>query len=141
MDAARVRRLIVARERLRSDELVGLGVLAREACVSPFHFIREYEALFGLTPHQARVEARLGRARELLARGDHSVTEVCVELGMSSLGSFSSWFLKRTGETPREYQRRVRPLVAVSWERVFPGCFSLMGRLPEGAFSQFRRSE
>jgi AraC-like DNA-binding protein len=139
MDAKRIERLCEARARLRVDQDARLDVIAREACVSPFHFIREFESLFGETPHQSRITARLDQARILLARGEHSVTEVCMELGMSSLGSFSDWFVKRTGVAPREYQRRARVMVAGGIE-VFPGCLSLMGRLPADAFRNFREA-
>src|SRR5450631_2391197 len=76
---------------------------AREAGMSPFHFIRRFEALFGLTPHQFRMRARLDDAKLLLARG-HSVTEV----GFDSLGSFSDLFARRIGMAPSAYQRRAR---------------------------------
>jgi AraC-like DNA-binding protein len=139
LDARRIERLNVARARLRVDAESRLEAIAREACVSPFHFIREFEALFGETPHQARMAARLERARQLLARGEHSVTEVCLEVGMSSLGSFSDWFTRRTGAGPREYQRQARVMVAGGIE-VFPGCLSMMGRLPADAFRNFREA-
>lgn len=48
--------------------------------MSPFHFIRRFESLFGMTPHQFRIERRLDRAKLLLAAGNHSVTEVCMEV-------------------------------------------------------------
>jgi AraC-like DNA-binding protein len=58
--------------------------VAKEIHMSPFHFIRQFEALFGLTPHQFRIQSRLDHAKRLLAMGHHSVTEVCMEVGMSS---------------------------------------------------------
>jgi hypothetical protein len=86
---------------------------------------------------------RLERAKELLAAGSQSVTAVCMAVGFSSLGSFSDLFRRRVGESPSAYQRRWRPLVSVPGrppEALTPGCLSLMGRLPAGAFSQFSRS-
>ena len=65
------------------------GKVAREAAISPFHFIRQFEAVFGVTPHQYRIGRRIERAKHLLAAGQHSVTDVCMEVGFSSLGSFS----------------------------------------------------
>jgi len=60
--------------------------LARNVCIWPFHFLRQFDALFGITPHQFRIESRADRAKALLAAGHHSVTDVCMELGFSSLG-------------------------------------------------------
>jgi AraC-like DNA-binding protein len=117
--------------------------VAREAGISPFHFIRQFETVFGRTPHQFRIESRLVRARCLLAAGRHSVTEVCVEVGFSSLGSFSDLFTRRVGETPSGYRRRARAMVSVPGKlprALFPGCLSLMGTLPPSAFRSFREA-
>jgi AraC-like DNA-binding protein len=107
--------------------------LAREVHVSPFHLIRQFEAVFGETPHQFRQSSRLELARRLLAAGQHSVTDVCMEVGFSSLGSFSVLFTRRVGETPSAYRRRMRPMVVVPGTMphvLIPGCLTLMGRLP-----------
>jgi AraC-like DNA-binding protein len=116
--------------------------IARNVAISPFHFIRQFEAVFGATPHQFRMRARLERAKQLLASG-RSVTEVCMEVGFSSLGSFSDLFRRRVGVTPSQYRQRLRRLVQVPgtlpWELV-PGCFTLMGRLPPEAFRSFREA-
>lgn len=111
--------------------------------MSPFHFIRRFEALFGLTPHQYRIRSRLERAKLLLVRG-HSVTEVCLETGFTSLGSFSDQFAKRVGVCPSAYRRRARSLPPVGQclpHDLFPGCLSLMARLPAGAFRNFQEAE
>ena len=115
--------------------------LAREVRISPFHLIRQFEAVFGVTPHRFRQAARIERARHLLATGRHSVTEVCMDVGFSSLGSFSVLFTERVGETPSAYRRRMRPMVVVPGtvpEVLLPGCLTLMGRLPATAFSSLR---
>ncbi|WP_438028143.1 helix-turn-helix transcriptional regulator [Sorangium sp. So ce233] len=117
--------------------------VAREVAISPYHFIRQFEAVFGVTPHQYRIRRRLDLAKQLLAAGHHSVTDVCMEVGFSSLGSFSAQFAQRIGMPPSAYQRRVRALVQVPgrlpWELV-PGCLTLMGRLPPDAFRSFREA-
>jgi AraC-like DNA-binding protein len=134
-------RLCSARELLVSPALPALGIeqLAARVHVSPFHLTRQFASLFGATPHQYRTAARVARARQLLARGELTVTEVCLELGFSSLGSFSALFSARTGESPLAYQRRMRRLWSVPG-RLPPvhalGCFSLMCYLP----AQFSRS-
>jgi AraC-like DNA-binding protein len=134
-----------AREMLKElpDQQLSIREIAHEACISPFHFIRQFEALFGLTPHQYRIQLRLDQAKLLLARGEHSVTDVCMEVGFSSLGSFSSLFACRVGTTPSAYQRAARSLVQVPGnfpQALFPGCLSLMACLPHGAFRNFREA-
>src|SRR5438132_788825 len=72
------RRLCRARDLLSElgESRSSIADLAREVELSPFHFIRQFEAVFGLTPHQFRIRARLDLAKQLLAAGQHSVTEV-----------------------------------------------------------------
>lgn len=138
-------RLCRARDMLASmdDDALRLDAVAREVQMSPFHLIRQFQSVFGITPHQFRIARRLDQARFLLAKGDHSVTEVCMEIGFSSLGSFSALFARRVGESPSAYQRRMRMLVPVPASLpavLFPGCLSLMAHLPPGAFSSFREA-
>jgi AraC-like DNA-binding protein len=139
------RRLCRARDLLRElrEPSPSIAQLARELQISPFHFIRQFEAVFGVTPHQFRIQSRLDDAKHLLAMGHHSVTEVCLEVGFSSLGSFSALFTRRVGETPSAYRRRVRAMVQVPDivpVELTPGCLSLMGRLPPSAFASPVRS-
>ncbi len=138
-------RLCRARELLVEirEQPLTIRDVAREVGISSFHFIRQFEALFGLTPHQFRMQSRLDRAKYLLAKGQLSVTEVCMEVGMSSMGSFSALFARRVGETPSDYQRRARVLVQVpaNFQRVYyPGCLNLLGCLPPSAFRNFREA-
>jgi AraC-like DNA-binding protein len=133
-------RLCEARQMLIDGEDHLLPEIARNAGISRFHFIRQFEALFGATPHQFRIESRLDQARVLLAKGELTVTEVCMEVGMSSLGSFSSQFVRRVGVTPSEYQHKARVMVQVPGvlpPALFPGCLSMMAHLPVSAFSHF----
>jgi AraC-like DNA-binding protein len=151
--AATFRRLCRARARLLeeaaapAEERLTIDALARQSGMSPFHFIRSFGAVFGVTPHQARIGARLDRARQLLAGGELSVTEVCLEVGFESLGSFSALFARRVGEPPSRYRRRVRAQGVVPGAppgalpaSAFPGCLTLMGRLPADAFRSFREA-
>jgi len=139
------RRLCRARDLLREvrEPSPSIADLAREVQISPFHFIRQFEAVFGVTPHQFRIQTRLDAAKHLLAMGRHSITDVCMEVGFSSLGSFSALFTQRIGEAPSVYRRRVRAMVQVSGavpRDLTPGCLSLMGRLPPAAFAPSVRS-
>lgn len=125
------------------DRPPSIKSVAREIHMSPFHFIRQFEALFGLTPHQFRIQARLDHARLLLATSEYSVTEVCLEVGLASLGSFSALFARRVGASPSAYQRRARTMVPASGAlppALFSGCLSLMGCLPDSAFRHFREA-
>ena len=122
-----------ARDLLREvhDQPVSIRCVAREAAMSPFHFIRQFAAIFGETPHQFRIRARLERAKHLLALSDYSVTDVCMEVGLSSLGSFSTLFAHRFGSAPSEYRRQLRSLMTVPVilpAVLEPGCLSLMAR-------------
>ena len=138
------RRLCRARdlltEQIEAPRLV--ADIARDARMSPSHFIHQFEAVFGTTPHQFRIDSRVDLAKRLLATGQYSVTDVCMEVGFSSLGSFSTLFLRRVGENPSAYQKRVRVLVSVPGRHndLFPGCLSLLARLPASAESIFREA-
>ncbi|WP_437959131.1 helix-turn-helix transcriptional regulator [Sorangium sp. So ce119] len=140
-----LRNLCRARDLLSDvrESRLSIEEVAREVAISPYHFIRQFEAVFGATPHQYRIQRRLDLAKQLLAAGHHSVTDVCMEVGFSSLGSFSALFAQRIGMPPSAYRRRARALVQVPgrlpWELV-PGCLTLMGRLPPGAFRSFREA-
>jgi AraC-like DNA-binding protein len=139
------RRLCRARDLLRElrEPSPSIAELAREVQISPFHFIRQFEAVFGVTPHQFRIQSRLDAAKHLLAMGHHSVTDVCMEVGFSSLGSFSALFRQRVGEAPSAYRRRVRAMVQMPGTLpadLTPGCLSLMGSLPPSAFANSVRS-
>jgi len=125
------------------EEALTLRKIAREAGISRFHFIRQFEALFGITPHQLRIRERLLQAKLLLLSGEYTVTEVCMEVGMASVGSFSDLFLRRVGASPSEYRRRARSMIVVPGmlpEKLFPGCLSMMGRLPANAFRNFEEA-
>ena len=106
--------------------------------MSPFHFIRQFQAVFGETPHQLRIQARLERAKHLLALSDYSVTDVCMEVGFSSLGSFSDLFSRRVGLPPSAYRRRVRVFMPAPdglSPQLAPGCLTLMA----AAFAIFEK--
>jgi AraC-like DNA-binding protein len=119
--------------------------IAHQIGLSSSHFTRLCESVFGATPHQLRIDARLDQAKDLLAAGRLSVTEVCMEVGFSSLGSFSLLFGRRVGTPPSRYARRPMVQVPDSFPAALPlprqpGCLSLMAHLPAGALSQFSRS-
>jgi AraC-like DNA-binding protein len=121
------RRLCRARDFIHEQhaESLTLEGMAREAGVSPYHFLRLFREAFQETPGQCLQRVRLERAKELLRRGD-AVTEVCMEVGYSSLGSFSALFTARVGRPPREFQREMRAILQApgAWPQlVIPYCF------------------
>ena len=132
LTAGAFRSLCHAREVLREshEHAVSIREVAKGAAMSPYHFIRQFQAVFGETPHQYRLQARLDRAKYLLAVTDSSVTDVCMEVGFSSLGSFSDWFARRAGSAPSLYRQRVRSEMTtpgVLPAAHTPGCLTLMG--------------
>lgn len=80
--------------------------LARAALMSPAHFARRFRAAYGETPYSYLMTRRIERAKALLRRGDLTVTEVCMAVGCTSLGSFSSQFTELVGEPPSVYRAR-----------------------------------
>jgi AraC-like DNA-binding protein len=107
------------------SEAGGLAELARGAGFSEKHFRRSFEQVYGITPGRFLSAVRIDRAKELLARG-LSVTEACMQVGFSSLGSFSMRFSRETGRSPRHFQRELRAVGCVPARLValyIPFCF------------------
>jgi AraC-like DNA-binding protein len=107
-DLATLAHLRRARDLIDRDYAQPLDVpaLARSAYMSPAHFSRQFRAAYGETPYSYLMTRRIERAKALLRRGDMSVTDVCVAVGCTSLGSFSARFTEIVGETPTAYKAR-----------------------------------
>lgn len=103
-----------------------IATLASAAHVSPAHFIRTFRAVFGETPHRYLQRRRVERACALLRDSRRSVTEICLAVGFSSVGTFSRTFRKIMGESPVAYRRRSVPLAA-------PTCFTMAWTRPAGS--------
>jgi AraC-like DNA-binding protein len=108
-----------ARDRIDREYAQPLEVaeLARTALMSTAHFSRRFRETYGETPYAYLMTRRIERAKLLLRRGDLSVTDVCLEVGCSSLGSFSARFTQLVGETPTAYRMRDHSALAD-----VPGC-------------------
>ncbi|MEU6412104.1 helix-turn-helix transcriptional regulator [Microbispora sp. NPDC046933] len=117
-------RLRLARDRMDRDyqSELDLDGLAAVAGVSKFHFVRCFEAAYGETPMRYLTRRRLERAQDLLRSANLTVTEICMAVGFSSLGSFSAKFRRMVGESPSEYRDR---WAARGGPRV-PGCYLFM---------------
>jgi AraC-like DNA-binding protein len=96
-----------------------VAALARVALMSTAHFSRQFRATYGETPYAYLMTRRIERAKALLRRGDLSVTEVCMAVGCTSLGSFSARFTELVGETPTVYRARDHAVLAS-----VPGCIA-----------------
>lgn len=117
-DLIRLRR---ARDRIDRDhrEPLDVSALAREAHMSREHFQRSFKVAFGETPHAYLMTRRIERAQALLRLGQMSVTEVCMAVGATSLGSFSANFTALVGMTPTQYRASSHD----DWVGI-PGCFA-----------------
>ena len=94
--------------------------MARTALMSPAHFSRRFRAAYGETPYSYLMTRRIERAKALLRRGELSVTDVCMAVGCTSLGSFSTRFTELVGESPTAYRSRDHSSMAG-----VPGCVSM----------------
>ncbi len=84
---------------------IDLHRLAREACVSRFHFHRLFTRIYRTTPHRYLTQKRIEQARVWLVGEDHSIMEICNHIGFESIGSFSTLFKKEIGHAPRDYRQ------------------------------------
>src|SRR3954471_4862711 len=127
----RNRRMLRARDTMDRAFARPLAVpaLARVAHVSSAHFSRQFSATFGETPHRYLQRRRVERAMELLRETDRPVTEVCLDVGFNSLGTFSRTFRMIVGESPSGYRARFAD--AGARLRV-PACFAMAWTRPAG---------
>jgi AraC-like DNA-binding protein len=105
------RHLLRARDLIdvRYAEPLDLDALARAACVSRWHFVRSFGRAFGETPHQYLLTRRMERAAALLRTTDHTIGRICAEVGLTSVGSFTTSFKRVHGCTPGAYRRAHPP--------------------------------
>jgi AraC-like DNA-binding protein len=129
------RRLLRARDAMDRAyaEPLDVRAVAAVAHVSEAHFIRSFRAVFGETPHRYLQRRRVERSMFLLRETDSSVTDICFQVGFTSLGTFSRTFREIVGETPSDYRARHAPMVA-------PNCFQLAATRPVVAAATATRS-
>jgi AraC-like DNA-binding protein len=108
------RRLLRARDAMDRAyaEPLDVRAVASVAHVSEAHFIRSFRAVFGETPHRYLQRRRVERSMFLLRETDRSITDVCLDVGFTSLGTFSRTFREIVGETPSGYRAGNGPIVA-----------------------------
>ena len=114
------RRMLRARDAmdLSYSEPLDVARLAAIAHVSRAHFIRTFRATFGETPHRYLQRRRVERAMYLLGYTRRDITDVCLEVGFTSLGSFSRTFSEIVGEPPSSFRAHAKPLPV-------PNCFAM----------------
>jgi AraC-like DNA-binding protein len=129
------RRLLRARDAMDRAYAEPLDVrsVAAVAYVSPAHFIRSFRAVFGETPHRYLQRRRVERSMFLLRETDRSVTDICFDVGFTSLGTFSRTFHEIVGETPSGYRKGHGPIVA-------PHCVQLAAMRPLVAAGEILQS-
>ena len=123
------RRLLRARDAMDRAyaEPLDVRAVASVAHVSEAHFIRSFRAVFGETPHRYLQRRRVERSMFLLRETERSVTDICLDVGFTSLGTFSRMFREIVGEAPSHYRKGHGPIVA-------PHCVQLAAmRPPVGA--------
>jgi AraC-like DNA-binding protein len=116
-----------ARHLLRAKDLVDaryrepldVPTLARAAHLSPAHFSREFRRAFGETPHRYLLTRRMERAAALLRNTDRSVADICLAVGLRSVGSFTSTFGRTFGLSPTAYRAAHPP---ASFRARIPTC-------------------
>jgi AraC-like DNA-binding protein len=129
------RRLLRARDAMDRAYAEPLNVreIAAVAHVSEAHFIRSFRATFGETPHQYLQRRRVERSMFLLRDTDRSVTDICLDVGFMSLGTFSRTFREIVGETPSDYRAANGPVMA-------PNCIWMAATRPRAASTVATRS-
>jgi AraC-like DNA-binding protein len=104
---------------LRYSEPLGVDDMAAAAGLSRAHFSREFRREFGESPHVYLLTRRLERAAALLRTTDRSVAEICLDVGLTSVGSFTTSFKRMFAATPNEYRAQFPPAAA---RVVVPSC-------------------
>jgi transcriptional regulator GlxA family with amidase domain len=119
------RRMLRARDAMDCAYAQPLDIpaLARIACVSEAHFIRTFRATFGETPHRYLQRRRVERSMFLLVETDRSVTDICFDVGFTSLGTFSRTFREIMGESPSAYRKGAA-------RTAVPTCFTMAWNRP-----------
>lgn len=102
-------------------EPLDLDAVAAAAGYSRYHFLRMFREAYGETPGQYLTRRRIERAQELLRSADLTVTEVCMLVGFTSLGTFCTRFKEQVGVTPRRFRERAQR----DGPAPVPGCFVL----------------
>jgi len=129
------RRMLRARDAMDREYAQPLNVasLAQMTHTSEAHFIRTFKTAFGETPHRYLQRRRVERAMFLLRQTDRSVTEISLDVGFYSLGTFSRTFREIVDESPNEFRTNDKPIA-------IPTCFAMSWTRPGSNFGEARRA-
>ncbi len=135
------RRLLRARDAMDRSYADALDIesLAGSVHLSRAHFIRSFRETFGETPHRYLQRRRIERAMSLLRETDTPVTEICLDVGFTSLGTFSRTFREIVGSSPTEYRVRAQAAPRAAIRAGVPGCMAAIWDRPSSTFGEDMR--
>lgn len=113
---------------------LSLSGIAKHSNMSPYHFLRVFKDTYGETPNEFLIRLRVEQAKKMLVTENFSVSEICEKVGYTSLGSFSSLFLKQVGMAPTLYRRKLWALSTEAYcfpSQAIPACYAyyFLGKL------------
>lgn len=113
---------------------LSLARIAKCANMSPYHFLRVFKDIYGETPNEFVIRLRVEQSKKMLVTGNFNISEICEKVGYTSLGSFSSLFLKQVGVAPTLYRRKLWSLSTEAYcypSQAIPACYAyhFLGKL------------
>ncbi len=135
------RRLLRARDAMDRSyaDALDIEALARSVHLSRAHFIRSFRDTFGETPHRYLQRRRLERAMALLRETDRPVTDICFDVGFTSLGTFSRTFHAIVGTSPSAYREREQAAPRAAIRAGVPGCMARLWDRPSSTLGEAQR--
>jgi AraC-like DNA-binding protein len=135
------RRLLRARDAMDRSyaDALDIAALAKSVHLSRAHFIRSFRETFGETPHRYLQRRRLERTMRLLRETDQPVTAICLDVGFTSLGTFSRTFSEIVGSSPSAYREREQAAPRAAIRAGVPGCMAAIWDRPSSTFGEDTR--
>ena len=137
------RRLLRARDAMDRSyaDALDIEALASSVNLSRAHFIRSFRETFGETPHRYLQRRRIERAMSLLRETDRPVSDICLDVGFTSLGTFSRTFHDIVGTSPRAYREREQAAPRAAIRAGVPGCMAAIWDRPSSTFGEAGRAK
>jgi len=136
------RRLLRARDEMDRSyaDALDIEALARSVHLSRAHFIRSFRDTFGETPHRYLQRRRIERAMAFLRETDRPVSEISLDVGFLSLGTFSRTFREIVGVSPSAYREREQAAPRAAIRAGVPGCMARLWDRPSSTFGEAERA-